>query len=164
MTYTAGQSSNSYYTCKKSCADAFETFLANNWQHLLFLVGLLFLVILVFVFSIPPYNVSSHIRYTIFTAATSLSLWERVGLVLSFVLPVVPIGIAVASIGDIYGRLYQYLQLLYHNIDFEDDDESTTAWAVSKFLSSLAAKQVSLAGFIGVSSASILYYIVVASF
>lgn len=82
--------------------------------------------------------------------------------VITFVNAAVPLGFALVAIGSIYKSLYNYLTLLYRNTDFEDEEEAATAWTVSKFLGSLAAKQVSLIASIGVLSVLVTYFLLMA--
>lgn len=142
------------YVRKQSRREACNSFLLNNWQHVIFLISVILLIIVVFLLFIAPPSVGARALILKTFAATN----PVVG-IFAFVNAAVPLGFALVAIGSIYNSLYNYLALLYRNTDFQDDAEVATAWAVSKFLGSLAAKQVSLIASIGVLSVLVTYYL-----
>lgn len=146
------------YVRRSSCREACNSFLLNNWQHVIFLISLFLLLFVAFLLSVAPPSVSA--RAAILAGFSSNVI---VG-VLAFVNAAAPIGFALLAIGSIYRSLYNYLALLYRNTDFEDEAEAATAWTVSRFLGSLAAKQVSLIGSIGVSSVLLTYFLLVSTY
>lgn len=146
------------YVRKQSPREACNSFLLNNWQHVVFLLSLFLLVLVVSILFIGPPSIG--LRSAVLAAFAST---PAVG-IFAFVNAAVPLGFALLAIGSIYKSLYGYLALLYRNTDFEDETEVATAWAVSKFLGSLAAKQVSLIASIGVLSVLATYFLLVSSF
>jgi hypothetical protein len=159
MTYQSVNASI-VYVRKQSWKECCGSFLLNNWQHVIFLWTIVLLIFAVLIIFIGPE--SGHLRQTLLNNFV-VSDAAVVG-ILAFTLAATPLGVALFAIGTIYKSLYNYLALLYRNTDFEDETESTTAWTVSKFLGSLAAKQVSLIGAIGVLSVTLTYYFIVATF
>lgn len=152
----AYQSANAsvVYVRKPSCKDSCNSFLLNNWQHVIFLISLALLILIVFLIFISPPSTGARAMILDNYALTSPAAG-----IFGFVLATVPLGFALVAIGSIYNSLYNYLALLYRNTDFHDDAEVASAWAVSKFLGSLAAKQVSLIGSIGVLSILVTYFL-----
>ena len=165
------------YQRQTSSAECCDSFLVNNWQYLVFVLALTIFIVIQVLFAlgvIPVQELAALINETLLQLGIAIGALcpsppSTLCTILTVIAPVIagaiiqlipallllPLGLSLFAIGDIYRSLFNY-QTLFLKVSSRGQDGEEASFT-NRFLSNTAGKQAFLVASVGLLSYSLAW-------